>query len=292
MTLYMYLQCGLGNQLFMIFASLSYAIDHGLNYKIISENEKTMNGTRTYWNNLLDGFKDDIADDTECISDLVEIGKYAKYDEPSFSYQELPHDLAFKDYVLKGYFQSYKYFEHNYAKIKEVMKIEHKKADIKEQYGYLVNNKTIAMHFRIGDYIGLQGYHCIKKPDYYIHALKMITSDLQMRGEDVNDYNILYFCQNHDDEYIDKYLKIIEFATKTQFNFVRIPHDIDDWQQMLIMSLCQHFIIANSTFSWFGAYFSNNENKLVYYPKKWFGPFNNQHNISDLCPTTWRAILE
>ena len=57
MTVYMHLQAGLGNQIFMIFALVSYALDYNVRYKIMSHLDKTMNNTRTYWNTLLEGFK-------------------------------------------------------------------------------------------------------------------------------------------------------------------------------------------------------------------------------------------
>ena len=59
---------------------------------------------------------------------------------------------------------------------------------------------------------------------------------------------------------------------------------------MLLMSSCQDNIIANSTFSWWGAYFNTNNEKIVCYPYKWFGPSAN-HNICDLFPDSWQKII-
>ena len=66
--------------------------------------------------------------------------------------------------------------------------------------------------------------------------------------------------------------------------------DIDDWKQMVLMSLCDHNIIANSTFSWWGAYFNTNPKKIVTYPSKWFGEKLNHLNICDLFPIEWTQI--
>jgi len=55
---------------------------------------------------------------------------------------------------------------------------------------------------------------------------------------------------------------------------------------MLLMSVCDHTIIANSTFSWWGAYFNQNPGKMVCYPDTWFGPAL-KHDTRDLCPTDW-----
>ena len=55
------------------------------------------------------------------------------------------------------------------------------------------------------------------------------------------------------------------------------------------MSNCDNIIIANSTFSWFGAYFSNSDN--IIYPNKWFGPANSNKNLKDLFPEMWIKII-
>jgi hypothetical protein len=55
---------------------------------------------------------------------------------------------------------------------------------------------------------------------------------------------------------------------------------------MLLMSVCDHNIIANSTFSWWGAYLNQNPSKIVCYPGTWFGPAL-KHDTRDLFPTDW-----
>ena len=65
---------------------------------------------------------------------------------------------------------------------------------------------------------------------------------------------------------------------------------MSDWEEMLAMSLCNHNIIANSTFSWWGAYFNSNEDKIVCYPSVWFGPELKNNNTVDLFPEEWKCI--
>ena len=55
------------------------------------------------------------------------------------------------------------------------------------------------------------------------------------------------------------------------------------------MSICHHNIIANSTFSWWGAYFNSNPEKIVCYPSLWFGSYYPV-DVKDLCPPSWNRI--
>lgn len=275
---------GLGNQLFMIFATISYAIDHGIKYGIISYMDKTLDGPITYWDTILDSFKKNV--------DIAGSDSNDVYHEPSFEYNSLPSSLSQKESIMKGYFQSYRYFEHNYEQIIEIMGLREKQNKIREEYSELLKGKTIAMHFRFGDYIALQQYHCVKKPVYFIEAVNSLSDDLHAIGENIADYKILYFCQPGNDRYVCDFLKIILHVSSKKLNFVRVPDDIPDWKQMLLMSCCNHFVITNSTFSWFGAYFSENRNKIVYRPQKWFGPANSQKDTSDICPIEWKVINE
>ena len=275
---------GLGNQLFMIFATISYAIDHGIEYGFISKMDKTLNETATYWDTIFDAFKTNVIENE---NDSLNMNMY---NEPSFEYNELPINLSQQDSVLKGYFQSHRYFEHNYTKIIDIMGLRTKQKHIKLEQSKFFKKKTIAIHFRFGDYIYLQKYHCIKPPSYFIDAIISLSNNLSNLGESIEDYDILYFCEPGNDKYVIDFLKIIDCTVKKKLTFTKISDDISDWKQMLIMSCCDHFIITNSTFSWFGAYFSENKEKIVYRPKIWFGPANIKKNTSDICPTDWKII--
>jgi hypothetical protein len=69
--------------------------------------------------------------------------------------------------------------------------------------------------------------------------------------------------------------------------FTKANDEIEDWEQMVMMSCCKHNIIANSTFSWWAAYFNQNSDKIVCYPEKWFGTKNAHLDTSDLFPDDW-----
>ena len=73
------------------------------------------------------------------------------------------------------------------------------------------------------------------------------------------------------------------------YTFERKYSHLEDWEQMLLMSMCYHNIIANSSFSWWSAYFNSNINKIVCYPSVWFADKANI-DTSDLCPKRWKKI--
>ena len=101
------------------------------------------------------------------------------------------------------------------------------------------------------------------------------------------EWRILYFYELSDSSDVQKNVTNLMKLFPTVV-FEEIDLNLADWEQMLVMSLCQHNIIANSTFSWWGAYLNANRPN-VYYPSQWFhGPKNNE--TDDLFPDGWISI--
>jgi hypothetical protein len=277
-----WLNGGLGNQLFMLFATMSYAIDNNLRLIIYSNEHNVLNGRPTYWDTLL-----------ERVKHFVQPYRHTglTYHEPGFEYSPIPPQLAANNYTLSGYYQSYKYFEHNYAKIRDLLGLDSKITYTRNKYEHYFadGEKNIAMHFRLNDYLKLQDCHPVQPADYYLNVLYNMNKDLREREDDINNYNILYFFQEGDEAIIEDYLSKFKMEFP-DLNFVQVSHNISDWEQMLLMASCDHFIIPNSTFSWFAAYFCNNKDKIVYYPGCWFGPAMGKKDIKDLCPPDWNCI--
>ena len=151
---------------------------------------------------------------------------------------------------------------------------------------YFNEDYIISMHFRLGDYVNKQDYHPILEYKYYEKSIELIINKTN-----INNFTILYFCEENDVKTVD--LIISNLQNKfLELKFIKIDFAISDWEQMLLMNLCDHNIIANSTFSWWGAYigYKLNENKIVCYPSTWFGPAFSYCNISDLFLNKWNKI--
>ena len=97
------------------------------------------------------------------------------------------------------------------------------------------------------------------------------------------------FVKKKDNNIVEKKITILK-EKFPQLTFIKASDEKEDWEQMLMMSCCEHNIIANSSFSWWGAYFNGNEDKIVCYPNVWFGPKLANKDTGDLCPNSWELI--
>ena len=101
----------------------------------------------------------------------------------------------------------------------------------------------------------------------------------------------MIFAESNDDELVKVYLEIFKKFFNINFEkFYEIYGDMKDWKELFYMSSCEHMIVANSTFSWFGAYLNNNPSKIIIRPDEWFGVNNQDKSLEDLFPTDWIKV--
>lgn len=279
---------GLGNQLFQIFAVIAYAKKYKCNFVFKYSKELHTGMLRyTFW----DSFLKDLLQYTtyESNNSLIAayIDNFPRFNESGFHYKPLPYKENVDYLSLFGYFQSYKYFIDYWEDIKTMIKLQSTQQTIYNNNKTLLDDKyTISMHFRLGDYKDKQQFHPIMKETYYISALNNIVNKLENSNKNIQ---VLYFCEQEDINTVNLMVQTIQFAHK-KINFVRVNDDLCDWQQMVLMSCCNSNIIANSSFSWWGAFMNENSDKIVCYPSTWFGKKFGTKNMNDLFPPSWQKI--
>lgn len=277
------LEGGLGNQLFMIFAVLGHAFKHKTSFYFEDVQIQTGSRKKTYWDSFLKPLQ------RYCKPPQPTNNTYL-YREPSFHYTEIPpfyNDIHVK---MTGYYQSYKYFHEYRDEIFKLLEIEKKRAEVEGKISESRSNNnqkkidwntTVSMHFRIGDYKNLPQYHPVLPLEYYKNAL----TGLQYNNNVA--WTVLYFCEDEDIEEVSQKVETL----KQQFPAMKFERmedaGLDDWEEIMAMSLCRHHIIANSSFSYFGACFDTKKDTHVYYPSVWFGPALADKNKKDICPPNW-----
>lgn len=170
--------------------------------------------------------------------------------------------------ILDGYWQSEKYFSHC-------------RAEVLKAFGYRWEHipNTCSIHVRRGDYLLYPDKHPVISEEYLDQAIWHMHEYVGIRRFIVFSDDIA-FCK--------------EFVPRRMYPGYSIEYsegrsEVDDLE---FMSCCAHNIIANSTFSWWGAWLNQNPDKVVISPSKdnWFGPGNSHLDTSDLIPDSWIQI--
>ncbi|WP_369769537.1 alpha-1,2-fucosyltransferase [Flavobacterium sp. WC2416] len=198
------------------------------------------------------------------------------HQESGFNFQENALSIETPVYV-KGYFQSYKYFEGYESLIKKVFSFPVEGLDITNSklLSDIKNMKTISIHVRRGDYVQdkkTQLFHGNCSLKYYFDAISLLVSKNK-------DAKLIFFSD--DSDWVKEQFQDLSYSK------IFIDHNKNEnsWKDMFLMSCCTHNIIANSSFSWWAAWLNENINKTVIAPKKWFA--ETAINDNDLIPAEW-----
>jgi hypothetical protein len=173
--------------------------------------------------------------------------------------------------TLSGYLQTEKYFNKYRDLILDYFtpNILIDKYILKK-YNEILKLPLCSIHVRRTDYLDLQQWHPQCTIEYYEKAIKEMNHNkiqFLVFSDDIN------WCKN--------------IFKGQRFTFIENEDNIVD---MFLMSLCDHNIIANSSFSWWGAWLNRHKNKKVIAPKTWFGPKYDHWDKSDLLPESWVKI--
>ena len=291
-----HLMGGLGNQMFQIFATLGL----GMKYKrrvIFPYSETLETGVKrpTYWDTIFSEIKSASTYNSENPQKMQQQNAHILSRMKNIMERNFKHDVGVvnaienmydEEYCLKGYFQTPKYFSENLNSIMNTLKLREKKEEVKQKYIESTDKKTVSLHFRLGDYLEKQQYHNVLSIRYYVTAIQKIIDKLEN-----DNFKIIFFFEECDRERVNISISVLQKRFRN-IEFAEIDVKIPDWEQMLYMSVCDHNIIANSSFSWWGAYLNENSDKIVCYPCTWFGPAMRHNDISDMILPDWNRINE
>ena len=180
---------------------------------------------------------------------------YPIYKEKCFEYQEIPY---MNNVYLSGYFQSDKYFNHCKDEIVDYFTSDWDRTPI---------NK-VSIHVRRGDYCNIE-CHPVVTMEYLNEAIQIFKD----KGYKESDFLI--------------------FTDDKEWCYSNLPFEIADGNELEdleLMSRCEHHIISNSSFSYWGAYLGVNPNKIVVAPSKWFAGSKENVNVSDIYCDGWIII--
>ena len=292
------LKGGLCNQLFQIFATIAYCIKFNHNFFFVYNNfTQGITIRKTYWENFLITLKNFTTKNERLNLTNEVIEKFQPLYYNQHHYIEIANVGQNVNAKLDGYFQSYRYFDEYENTIFSLIRLDKQLQKVKNEYIHFFEDNgkkyyTISMHFRLGDYKHLQKSHNILPYEYYERSLEMILRNIEKKN-----VRILYFCEEEDNEYVSHvitrlniYINSLILDRIENFTFLKVYDSIEDWKQLLLMACCDSNIIANSSFSWWGAYFNRNNDKQVYYPSVWFGPASRKNYLGDMFPDSWNKI--
>ncbi len=284
---------GLGNQMFQYAAGRALSLDRGVQLKL------DIAGFEGY--GLHQGFElqrvfncaADIASETEVRSllgwqfpsairrvvarpSMRVLRRQNFVVEPHFHYWAGIKRIPYNSY-LAGYWQSESYFQSQSATIRADFAF---KLPLSAQNLALTTQikqvNAVSLHIRRGDYANnpkTTATHGLCSLDYYRTAIQHIAERVQSPH---------FFIFSDDIAWVKQHLAI-------PFSHQYIDHNqgAESYNDMRLMSLCQHNIIANSSFSWWGAWLNTHAHKMVIAPKQWFA---NHNNVTDLIPFSWERL--
>ena len=250
----------LGNQMFQFAALKGIARHHGYQFCFPPSQNKNE------WTDhqLLIPFK--IGSTNELNIQYIDFDR-PTYQEKGFGFDQDLFDKCPDWVTIQGFFQTEKYFKH----IKQELKLDFTfKDDIQNPCVDMISqlDNPVALHIRRTDYITNPNHTCLGL-DYYERALNIFPNQTVLIFSDDPQW-----CQNQELFEDDRFM---------------ISDNDDQYIDMCLMTMCKGHIIANSSFSWWGAWLSNSERVIA--PKGWFEGSNNSHlDTSDIYCSEWTVL--
>lgn len=203
----------------------------------------------------------------EIVKSVRTLGYIKIWDENTY---KAPNINTQKDLYVRGYWISYKYFEKYEKEIRDLIQLKNPSSELKRFSADVSSENSVALHIRRGDYEAL-GW-CLSD-QYYHEAIDLIERTVS--GEKK------YYVFSDNIEYAKAFLNNKLDCEK--LIFVKDKYKLSDVEEVFAIAACKHQIIANSTFSWWGAWLNNSDNKTVVAPVT--AGWDSMKN-----PPTWKMI--
>ncbi len=198
---------------------------------------------------------------------LLDRGYAPVAEERQFHFDELFFNMIPDEISIFGFFQSEKYFKHIEDEIRNDFSFKNQILDPCKEMMESVG-EAVSLHVRRTDYL-TNDNHVALDLEYYQNALSHIDNNLPVL---VFSDDVLW-CKKQELFSDDRFM---------------ISECDDHYVDLCLMSLCKHHIIANSSFSWWGAWLANSQN--VFAPSTWLGPANAHKKTHDIYLKHWRVI--
>lgn len=284
---------GLGNQMFQYAAGRSLALGRGAsfcvdtsdfsNYKLHQgfELQRVFNcptriASETDVRNILGWQSSSAIRRVLSRTMLSNLRRRALVVEPHFNYWSSLHEAP-QDCYLIGYWQSEKYFHDTAQVIRSDFAFKpplgDRNAEIAEQISRV---NAISLHVRRGDYVKnpkTTTTHGLCSMNYYRSAIQYVVERVEQSH---------FFIFSDDPAWVKENLEI-DFPC----HYVNHNQGVESYNDMRLMSLCRYHIIANSSFSWWGAWLNPDPAKIVVAPRRWF---SNGNDVRDLFPQGWVTL--
>ena len=179
---------------------------------------------------------------------------------------------------LDGYWQSEKYFKSIEGILREELTITVEADEMNRRIADRIRSvNAVSVHIRRGDYVTNQktlDYHGVAPIAYYLRAVPEVVAEVDAPH---------FFVFSDDPDWAKQNLALDHPCT-----FVSHNGADRNYEDLRLMTLCRHHIIANSSFGWWGAWLAESERQIVVAPKRWFN--DPTPNTEDLIPSEWRTV--
>ena len=252
----------LGNQMFQFAATKGIAANRGYDMCIPQHDEVFHDGIGNYLKIELDN------PFTIQVPRGMIKGKVIQ--EQGFHFNEDLFNSCPDNVSLYGFFQTEKYFKHIEDEIRQDFKFNSSiQGECKPIVDEVLDQSPIALHIRRGDFLINSGNHHNLSLEWYEEALSKFDPDRE----------VVLFTDDPFWACSQELFKPDRFL---------LSEGNSSYHDLYLMTQCSDFIIANSTFSWWGAWLANTGRVIA--PSKWFGPNNAHLNTKDLYPSSWEIL--